>query len=83
MAHEAMKELIRAVDPALLSFVESLLTGADIDYLRADQHASIMDGSIGALPQRILVPAEDFDAARQVLREAGLGDEISRTHSGG
>ncbi|MEZ5893622.1 MAG: DUF2007 domain-containing protein [Parvularculaceae bacterium] len=76
-----MKELIRATDPALLSFVESLLSGADIDYLRADQHASIMDGSIGALPQRILVPSDDFDAARRILREAGLREEISITHA--
>ncbi len=76
-----MKELVRANDPALLSFVESLLSEADINFLLADQHMSILDGSIGALPRRILVPEDDFDAARRIMREAGLGAEISRTHN--
>lgn len=76
-----MKELVRANDPALLSYVQSLLSEANIDFLLADQHMSIMDGSIGALPRRILVPEDDFDHARQVMRDAGLADEISRTHN--
>lgn len=75
-----MKELVRANDPALLSFVQSLLSEADIDFLLADQHMSIMDGSIGALPRRILVPEDDFDRAKRIMREAGIGGEISRTH---
>lgn len=77
-----MKELIRANDPALLSYVESILGGAGVGYLHADAHASIMDGSIGALPRRILVAPEDFNVARRLLREAGLGAEISQTHAG-
>ncbi|MCK5750269.1 MAG: DUF2007 domain-containing protein [Oricola sp.] len=76
-----MKELVRANDPALLSYVQSLLSEANIDFLLADQHMSIMDGSIGALPRRILVPEDEFDRARQVMRDAGLADEISRTHN--
>ena len=75
-----MKELVRANDPALLSYVQSLLSDAGIEHFLADQHMSILDGSIGALPRRILVPEDDFDQARRIMREAGLGDEISRTH---
>ena len=75
-----MKELVRANDPALLSYVQNLLEEAGIDFLLADQHMSIMDGSIGALPRRILVPEDDFDRAKRIMRETGLGDEISRTH---
>ncbi len=76
-----MKELVRTNNPALLSFVQSLLAEAEINFLLADQHASVMDGSIGALPRRILVPDEDFDEARRIMREADIGDEISRTHN--
>ncbi|PQA85612.1 DUF2007 domain-containing protein [Hyphococcus luteus] len=76
-----MKELVRTNNPALLSFVQSLLSEAEIEFLLADQHASIMDGSIGALPRRILVPDDDFEDAKRIMREADIGDEISRTHN--
>lgn len=75
-----MKELLRTNNPALINYVENLMSQAEIDYLLADQHASIMDGSIGALPRRILVPDDDFNQAIRIMREADLGDEISRTH---
>lgn len=76
-----MKELVRANKPALLSFVQSLLNDAGIEFILTDEHASIMDGSIGALPRRILVSDDDFDAARQIMRDADIGDEISNTHN--
>ncbi|GJL92859.1 DUF2007 domain-containing protein [Hyphococcus sp.] len=76
-----MKELVRANKPALLSFVQSLLRDAEIEFILTDEHASIMDGSIGALPRRILVADDDFDAARQIMHDADIGDEISRTHN--
>lgn len=75
-----MKEILRTNYPALINYVENLMSQADIKYLLADQHASIMDGSIGALPRRILVPDDDFDQALRIMREADLADEISRTH---
>lgn len=76
-----MKELVRANKPALLSFVQSLLNDAGIEFLLTDEHASIMDGSIGALPRRILVADDDFNEARRIMREAEIGDEISSTHN--
>ena len=76
-----MKELVRANKPALLSFVQSLLRDAEIEFLLTDEHASIMDGSIGALPRRILVADDDFDEARRIMTEADIGDEISGTHN--
>ena len=76
-----MKELVRTNDPALISFVTDLLTQENIQHLLADQHASIIEGSIGALQKRILVSDDDFDDARRIMRETGIGDEISRTHN--
>ena len=71
-----MHELIRANDPVLLSFAESLMKDAGIHCLIADQGMSILEGSLGMLPRRLLVAAEDADAARKLLIDAGLGDEL-------
>jgi hypothetical protein len=67
-----MKELIRSNDPVLLSYVDALLNEADIPHDMADLHMSIMDGSIGALPRRIMVNDEDLAAARERLQAADI-----------
>jgi len=41
-----------------------------------DQNMSALDGSIGALPRRLVVPDEDLARAQELLREAGLGHEL-------
>lgn len=74
-----MIELIRTNDAVVLSFVQSLLRDAGIDCLVADENMSIMDGSLGILPRRILVPEDDADEAKAILTDAGIGDEIKRT----
>ena len=71
-----MIELIRTNDVVILSFVQSLLRDAGIECLLADQNMSVLDGSIGVLPQRILVPTDDADEARSILADAGIGNEI-------
>lgn len=71
-----MIELIRTNDTVVLSFVQSLLKDAGIECLLADQNMSVLDGSIGVLPRRIMVPDEDADEARKILSDAGIGNEI-------
>ncbi|HEX7800058.1 MAG TPA: DUF2007 domain-containing protein [Asticcacaulis sp.] len=71
-----MKDLIRTNNPALISFVESLLKEADIPYFVADQAISSAEGSIGMFPKRILVPEDYQDKARRWLTEAGLEAEL-------
>lgn len=71
-----MIELIRTNDAVVLSFVESLLKDAGISSLLADQNMSVLDGSIGILPRRILVLEEDLDEARGILADAGIANEI-------
>ena len=71
-----MKELLRANNPALISFVEALLKELDIRYFVADQAVSAAEGSIGMFPKRVLVAPEHFDKARQLLIDAGLEDEL-------
>jgi hypothetical protein len=72
-----MKELLRSNDPVLLSYVSSLLTEADIEFMVADTNMSVLEGSIGVLPRRILVKAERIANARNILSEAGIGHVIS------
>lgn len=71
-----MIELIRTNDAVVLSFVQSLLRDAGIACLVADQNMSVLDGSIGILPRRILVPDDDADEAKAILADAGIGHEI-------
>ena len=67
-----MRELLRTNDAVLLSFAETVLRQAGIASTLADQHISVIEGSIGAFPRRLLVGGDDWDAARQALTEAGL-----------
>ncbi len=66
-----MKELLRTNDVVQISWVVALLADAQIEALVMDSHSSIVEGSLGAIPRRIMVVDEDLDAARRVLREAG------------
>jgi hypothetical protein len=71
-----MHELIRANDPVLLSYAESLLKDAGIHCFIADQGMSILEGSLGMLPRRLLVNDDEADRARRILVDAGLGGEL-------
>ncbi|MBL8564758.1 MAG: DUF2007 domain-containing protein [Hyphomicrobiaceae bacterium] len=64
-----MKEVVRTNDPVLLSFVEVLLRDAGIPSVIADQNMSVLEGSIGVLPRRLLVADEDFDVAMRVMAD--------------
>jgi len=44
----------------------------------ADQNMSVMEGSIGILPRRLLVASGDWLRAERVLMEADLGKWIWR-----
>jgi len=72
----AMIELVRTNDAVVISFIEALMRDAGIAYQVADQNMSIVDGSLGILPRRILVDAEQADAARKILVDAGIANEI-------
>ena len=73
-----MIELLRTNDPVIISFVEALLRDAGIAHFVADQNMSIMEGSLGVLPRRVMVGEEDIEEARRVLADAGVADEIRK-----
>jgi Putative prokaryotic signal transducing protein len=71
-----MRELIRTNDMVLVSAVVALLDGAGIRHMVLDQNMSVLEGSLGVLPRRILV-SEGYElTARQILQDAGLGKEL-------
>lgn len=70
-----MKELLRTTDPVRLSWLTALLADQEIEAFVLDNHTSILEGSAGAIPRRLLVSDQDFDAAQRLLAEAG---EIDR-----
>ena len=71
-----MVELLRTNDAVLISAIEALLSGAGIAHVVVDQNISVLEGSIGAFPRRILVGANQLDAARRLLTDAGLAHEL-------
>lgn len=72
-----MKELLRSNDPVLLSFVSALLNEAEIGFIVLDTNMSVMEGSIGILPRRVLVEDDCIDEARNLLTEAGVGHDLN------
>ncbi len=72
-----MIELLRSNDPVLLSFAEALLKEAKIEHALVDQNMSVIEGSLGILPRRMLVARHRIDDARRILSEAGLQAELS------
>ncbi|KAA0972450.1 DUF2007 domain-containing protein [Aureimonas fodinaquatilis] len=71
-----MEELLRSNDAVLISFVEVLLKEAGIGHFIADSHMSILDGSIGVLPRRIMVDSDRAEEAKALLVEADLAHEL-------
>lgn len=66
-----MVELLRTNDTVRLSWLVALLADAEIKALVLDHHVSIVEGSIGAIPRRLMVDDDDLAHARRVLDAAG------------
>jgi hypothetical protein len=73
-----VRELVRTNDAVLISAIEALLKGAHIGHMVVDQNMSVLEGSIGIFPRRILVGEDEFDAARRLLADAGFAHELRR-----
>lgn len=67
-----MKELLRTTDPTVIAFATALLEGEGIDAFEIDVHMSVLEGSIGVLPRRLMVHADDLPEARAILADNGI-----------
>ncbi len=70
-----MKELLRTNDPTVIAFAKALLEGEDIDCFEMDVHMSVLEGSIGVLPRRLMVRESDHFRASAVLKDNGISVE--------
>ena len=65
-----MRAVLKTNDPEMLNYAAHLLSQEGIESVVFDTHASVMDGSMGFLPRRLMVLDEDFTKADQLLRDA-------------
>ncbi len=67
-----MKELLRSNDPTVIAYASALLKGEDIQSFQVDVHMSVLEGSIGILPRRLLVAGKDHFRSEAILRDNGI-----------
>lgn len=67
-----MKELLRTNDIVLISFVGSLLEDAGIPHVVLDTNMSVVEGSLGVLPRRVMVEADWLPRAKRLMAEADI-----------
>jgi tRNA1(Val) A37 N6-methylase TrmN6 len=77
-----MRELVRTNNAVLVTAIDALLKSAGIPHQVLDQHMSVLEGSLGILPRRILVDDERHDEARRLLEDAGLAHELRALPAG-
>lgn len=65
-----MRPVLKTTDPVVLDYAVHILKQEGIGAVVFDTHASVMDGSMGFLPRRLMVLDEDFDRAQALLRHA-------------
>ena len=65
-----MRELFRSNNVVRLSWAQARLRDAGIESLVLDHHTSLVEGSIGAIPRRLMVADRDHGRARAVIAAA-------------
>jgi hypothetical protein len=64
-----MKQLFRTTNPMQIIYAKALLSGEDINCFEMDVHMSVLEGSIGILPRRLMVLDDDLAQARRILTD--------------
>ncbi|AJE48975.1 DUF2007 domain-containing protein [Celeribacter indicus] len=64
-----MKQLLRTTDPTQMVYAKALLSGEGIDCFEMDVHMSVLEGSLGILPRRLMVRDDDLAQARRILTD--------------
>lgn len=76
-----MKELLRTTDPTIIAFAQALLQGEGIDCFEMDVNISVLEGSIGILPRRLMVRSGDYDQATAILKDNDVDFGITTAFS--
>lgn len=67
-----MKELLRTTDPTIIAFATALLNGEGIECFPFDSNISMLEGSIGAFPRRLMVREREWHLASRILADNGI-----------
>ena len=67
-----MRELLRTTDPTVIAFATALLRGEGIECFPLDHNMSVLEGSLGILPRRLMVREADLREAVLVLEDNGI-----------
>ena len=70
-----MKELLRTTNPVKLAMATALLKGEGITAFEMDVHMSVLEGSLGILPRRLMVRDSDMFMAQAILRDNEIGSD--------
>ncbi|MGB0900173.1 DUF2007 domain-containing protein [Halocynthiibacter sp.] len=76
-----MKELLRTTDPTIIAFAQALLQGEGIDCFEMDVNISVLEGSIGILPRRLMVRTDDHARAETILKDNDVDFGITTAFS--
>ena len=69
---KVMKELLRTNDPTVIALATALLDSEGIMTFQFDVNTSVLEGSIGILPRRLMVADRDLFIAEAVMRDAEI-----------
>lgn len=78
-AGKNLQELLSTNNMVTISFVESLLKEAEIYHQVLDQNMSVLEGSIGIIPRRIMVEDAMIRHARALVEDAGIAYELKKS----
>ena len=67
-----MKELMSTNDMTKFVYAETVLNSNNIVNFALDVNISVLEGSIGILPRRLMVMTHDYDRAVKLLTDFGL-----------
>jgi hypothetical protein len=67
-----MQEILKSNDLVLISYVMHLLAENGIEAVVFDEHMSAVEGSIGALPRRVMVENDEFERSKELLGKDAL-----------
>ncbi|ETX30528.1 DUF2007 domain-containing protein [Roseivivax isoporae] len=70
-----MEELLRTNDITLIPLARTLLDEEGIVSFELDVNMSVLEGSLGILPRRLMVRSADLPRARRILWENGVAFE--------
>ena len=67
-----MKELFSTNDITQFVYAETILNSNDIVSFTLDENISVLEGSIGILPRRLMVLQNDYEQSLELLEDFGL-----------